>query len=76
MNRTSFVNGLKKLVQKITSIGAAAMLGGVYPHDLYLSEHYHILKEVNAEMLTWGVPVFDFLKYESPGFKSNAQCDR
>jgi hypothetical protein len=62
MNKAFFIRGMKEIVEKIRELNAKPMLGGVYPNNWYNSQHYEILKETHIEILTWGVPVFDFLR--------------
>jgi hypothetical protein len=56
-----FENGLQELVKMTRDIGARPILGGVYPHNDYNSEHYWLLKNTHNRMLNWGVPVLDWL---------------
>ena len=56
-----FEEGLLKLVRMTAELGAAAVLGGVYPNDDYSLEHYKVLRETQARMLSWGVPVLNWL---------------
>lgn len=56
-----FECGLLQLIRMIRALGARPMLGGVYPHGDYTSEHYALLQETHQRMLDWGVPVFDWL---------------
>lgn len=54
MDQVSFVSGLSKIIEKIKFIGAQPMLGGVYPHDCYNTQHYKILQEVD-KVGAWSV---------------------
>jgi Starch binding domain/GDSL-like Lipase/Acylhydrolase family/Putative papain-like cysteine peptidase (DUF1796) len=56
-----FETGLQQLLTMTREIGAYPMLGGVYPHGDYQPEHATMLRETNQRMLTWGVPVLDWL---------------
>jgi lysophospholipase L1-like esterase len=56
-----FETGLQTLVQMIRDIGARPILGGVYPHGDYTLDHYWLLQETHNRMLSWGVPVLNWL---------------
>ncbi len=56
-----FESGLQQLVQMTRALGARPILGGVYPHGDYTAEHYGLLQETHNRMLTWGVPILDWL---------------
>jgi len=56
-----FECGLLQLIRMIRALGAQPMLGGVYPNGNYTPEHYALLQETHQRMLSWGVPVFDWL---------------
>lgn len=57
-----FESGLQQLVNMTRKLGALPILGGVYPHNYYAPEHYWLLKDTNNRMLTWGVPVLNWLE--------------
>ncbi len=56
-----FESGLQQLVKMTRALGARPILGGVYPHNDYVAEHYVLLQETHQRMLRWGVPVLDWL---------------
>lgn len=56
-----FESGLQRLIQMTRDIGAIPMLGSVYPHGDYSAEHNWFLYDTHNRMLTWGVPVLDWL---------------
>lgn len=62
-----FENGLQQLVRLVREIGAVPILGSVYPHRDYTSEHDRYLQETHRRMLTWGVPVLDWLTVLNDG---------
>lgn len=56
-----FESGLQQLLQLTRALGARPILGGVYPHGDYTAEHYGLLQDTHNRMLTWGVPILDWL---------------
>ncbi|HIK28746.1 MAG: DUF1796 family putative cysteine peptidase [Oscillatoriaceae bacterium SKW80] len=56
-----FESGLQLLVKMTQELGARPILGAVYPHGDYNSEHYWLLRETHERMLSWGVPVLNWL---------------
>ncbi|HEY9658478.1 MAG TPA: DUF1796 family putative cysteine peptidase, partial [Allocoleopsis sp.] len=56
-----FETGLQQLIKMTREIGALPVLGGVYPNGGYSAAHYTLLQETHQRMLTWGVPVLDWL---------------
>lgn len=62
-----FESGLQQLVKMIREIGALPLLGGVYPNDDYSPEHGWLLHDTHNRMLTWGVPIFDWLEVLDDG---------
>ncbi len=56
-----FESGLQQLVKMTQELGARPILGGVYPHGDYNSEHYWLLRDTHDRMLSWGVPVLNWL---------------
>ncbi len=56
-----FENGLQQLIKMTRKLGAYPILGGVYPHGDYAIEQYELLQETHRRMLSWGVPVLDWL---------------
>ncbi|MEN9230687.1 MAG: DUF1796 family putative cysteine peptidase [Thermostichus sp. DG02_5_bins_236] len=56
-----FENGLRQLILMTKQIGALPILGGVYPHGDYTSEHHNLLQETHHRMLSWGYPILNWL---------------
>jgi Starch binding domain/GDSL-like Lipase/Acylhydrolase family/Putative papain-like cysteine peptidase (DUF1796) len=56
-----FERGLQQLVKMTKELGAMPILGGLYPHDGYCQEHHSLLWDTHNRMLSWGVPVLDWL---------------
>ncbi|BBD67944.1 glycoside hydrolase, starch-binding protein [Nostoc commune NIES-4072] len=56
-----FESGLQQLVKMTRDIGAIPILGGVYPNGDYSQEHYWLIRDTHNRMLSWGVPVLDWL---------------
>jgi Starch binding domain/GDSL-like Lipase/Acylhydrolase family/Putative papain-like cysteine peptidase (DUF1796) len=56
-----FESGLQQLVKLTREVGAYPILGGVYPHGDYAPEHTELLWDTHNRMLTWDVPVLDWL---------------
>ena len=56
-----FEGGLLHLIKMTREIGAIPVLGAVYPHGDYTPEHNWFLQDTHQRMLTWDVPVFDWL---------------
>jgi lysophospholipase L1-like esterase len=56
-----FEEGLLRLVRMTEDLGATPVLGGVYPNGNYSLEHYELLRETRERMLSWGIPVLDWL---------------
>ncbi len=56
-----FESGLQQLIKMTRSLGAMPILGGVYPNGDYTPEHEWLLKDTHNRMLTWGVPILDWL---------------
>jgi lysophospholipase L1-like esterase len=56
-----FESGLQQLVKMTRELGASPILGGVYPHGDYSSEHAWLLKETHDRMMNWGVPILNWL---------------
>ncbi len=61
MVQRRFETGLQQLLRMTRAIGAYPMLGGVYPHGDYRAAQSLILRETHRQMLSWGVPVLDWL---------------
>lgn len=56
-----FENGLQQLIKMTREIGAYPILGGLYPNGNYDGAHYRIVQETRQRLLSWGVPVLDWL---------------
>lgn len=56
-----FESGLQLLIKMTQELGARPILGAVYPHGDYNSEHYWLLRDTHERMLSWGVPVLNWL---------------
>ncbi|MCS6812770.1 MAG: DUF1796 family putative cysteine peptidase [Cyanobacteria bacterium] len=56
-----FESGLQRLVRMTRELGAYPVLGGVYPHGNYNAEQYWLLKDTHQRMLTWDVPLLNWL---------------
>jgi lysophospholipase L1-like esterase len=56
-----FESGLQQLVQMVRQLEARPILGSVYPHGDYTLEHYGLLQDTHNRMLSWGVPVLNWL---------------
>ncbi len=56
-----FESGLHQLIKMTRELGAFPILGGVYPNGKFTPEHYGILLDTHNRMLTWEVPVLNWL---------------
>lgn len=56
-----FESGLLQLAAMVEAIGARPLLGGVYPHGHYTTEHQWLLWDTHQRMQRWGIPVLDWL---------------
>ncbi|MCC5654229.1 DUF1796 family putative cysteine peptidase [Nostoc sp. XA013] len=56
-----FESGLQQLVKMTRDIGAIPILGGVYPNGNYSQEHYWLIRDTHNRMLSWGIPILDWL---------------
>ncbi len=56
-----FESGLLHLIERIHTLGALAIVGGLYPHQDYSPAHYAGLLHTQARMNSWGIPVLDWL---------------
>jgi lysophospholipase L1-like esterase len=56
-----FESGLQQLVKMTRDIGAIPILGGVYPNGDYSQEHYWLTRDTHNRMLSWGIPILDWL---------------
>ncbi|HEY9828923.1 MAG TPA: DUF1796 family putative cysteine peptidase [Stenomitos sp.] len=73
-----FENGLLRLIKLTQQAGALPVLGAVYPNDNYSLEHYRLLQDTHQRMLSWGVPVLDWLSNLDDGtgrWKPELACD-
>jgi lysophospholipase L1-like esterase len=62
-----FEGGLQQLIKMTRELGAYPILGGLYPHGDYTPEHTWLLQDTHQRMLTWGVPVLDWLGHLNDG---------
>lgn len=56
-----FLSNLKSIVKALEQAGIRPVLGGVYPNNRYNGFQYGILRETDAEMRHWGLPVLVWL---------------
>ncbi|MEB3336552.1 MAG: DUF1796 family putative cysteine peptidase [Leptolyngbyaceae bacterium] len=56
-----FENGLQQLVKMTRELGALPILGGVYPNGDYSPEQYVALQDTHQRLLSWDIPVLDWL---------------
>lgn len=56
-----FESGLQQLIKMTRELGAIPILGGVYPHNDYKPEHDWLLKDTHQRMLSWDIPILDWL---------------
>lgn len=57
----SFKTGLQKLIFMCRQQGIIPILGNSYSNNNYTATDYNYVKQINSELDSWGVPVFDFL---------------
>jgi lysophospholipase L1-like esterase len=62
-----FESGLQQLVKMTRQLGARPILGGLYPNGHYTPEHDWLLQDTHRRMLTWGVPILDWLAVLNDG---------
>jgi lysophospholipase L1-like esterase len=62
-----FESGLQHLVKKVWELGALPILGGVYPHGDYTPDHNWLLYDTHHQMMTWGVPILNWLEVLNDG---------
>jgi lysophospholipase L1-like esterase len=56
-----FESGLQQLIKMTREIGAIPILGGLYPNGDYNPEHGWLLRDTHERMLSWDVPVLNWL---------------
>jgi lysophospholipase L1-like esterase len=56
-----FESGLQQLIKMTRELGAIPILGSVYPHNDYHPEHDWLLKDTHQRMLSWNVPILNWL---------------
>ena len=56
-----FERGLQQLVKMTKELGAMPILAGLYPNGDYRREHNYLLRDTHNRMLSWGVPVLNWL---------------
>ncbi|MEB3293501.1 MAG: DUF1796 family putative cysteine peptidase [Synechococcales bacterium] len=62
-----FESGLQQLIKMTRQLGALPMLGAVYPHGDYQSEHHALLQDTHRRMMSWDVPVLNWLEALNDG---------
>lgn len=63
----SFQKGIKRLIEMVSEIDAIPMLGGLYPCQFYNATHYKWLKDMQQQLDSFKVTVFDFLSAVDDG---------
>lgn len=56
-----FESGLQQLIKMTRELGAIPILGGIYPHNDYKPEHKWLLNDTHQRMLSWDIPILDWL---------------
>ena len=56
-----FESGLQQLVKMVRAIGAQPVIAGLYPHGDYTPDHGWLLHDTHQRLLTWNVPMLDWL---------------
>ncbi len=56
-----FESGLQQLVKMVRAIGAQPVIAGLYPHGDYTGDHGWLLHDTHQRLLTWNVPMLDWL---------------
>ena len=56
-----FLSNLKSILGALRKAGIRPVLGGVYPNNRYNGFQYAVLRETDAAMQRWGVPVLAWL---------------
>ncbi|NUN66104.1 lipase [Pseudanabaena biceps] len=63
-----FESGLLQLIQMTQDLGAIPIIGGLYPHGDYGSEHNWLLRDTHSRMLNWEVPILNWLDQLDNGY--------
>jgi lysophospholipase L1-like esterase len=63
-----FESGLLQLIKMTQDLGAIPVIGGLYPNGDYNSEHNWLLRDTHDRMLSWGVPMLDWLDVLDNGY--------
>lgn len=53
MDVDSFLSNMKYLISDVKKLGAACMLGSVYPNNYYTRAEYEMLLSTHKEMIKW-----------------------
>lgn len=56
-----FESGILQLVEMTQQLGARPILGSVYPNGDYTAEHGWLLRDTHERMVSWGIPLFNWL---------------
>lgn len=64
----SFRTGMLDLIQSCRDFGYTPIITLVYPHNDYGEEQYELVKAMNIEMNSWGVPAINLLGAIDNGF--------
>ncbi|WP_271252388.1 DUF1796 family putative cysteine peptidase [Pseudanabaena sp. Chao 1811] len=73
-----FESGLQQLVKMTQDLGAIPIIGGLYPNGDYNPEHNWLLRDTHHRMLTWEVPILNWLDAIDNGYggwKHNISLD-
>ncbi|PZU93406.1 MAG: lipase [Pseudanabaena sp.] len=73
-----FESGLLQLIKMTQDLGAMPIVGGLYPHGDYSSEHSWLLRDTHSRMLGWEVPILNWLDVLDNGsgkWKSSISLD-
>jgi len=63
-----FESGLLQLIKMTQDLGAIPVIGGLYPNGDYHPEHNWLLRDTHHRMLSWGVPILDWLDILDNGY--------
>jgi len=63
-----FESGLLQLIKMTQDLGAVPIIGGLYPNGDYSPEHNWLLRDTHQRMLSWGVPMLDWLDVLDNGY--------
>jgi len=63
-----FESGLVQLIKMTQDLGAKPVIGGLYPHGDYTSEHNWLVRDTHSRMWSWGVPILNWLDLLDNGY--------